>query len=128
MFVVPRIVTNNKQMLYRTEYSNLGAVTEFKFSKEIGRAFNGRNQLRWLRNWGPEWSLLPSQDAFVFVDNHDNQRSGDSDILTHKSRQRYVMATAFMLAHPYGIPRVMSSFEFNAFDQGTHTIYFYLTI
>ena len=28
------------------------------------------------------------------------------------------MAVAFMLAHPYGIPRVMSSFYFNNFDQG----------
>lgn len=28
------------------------------------------------------------------------------------------MAVAFMLAHPYGIPRVMSSFEFNGFEDG----------
>lgn len=98
----------------------MGAVTEFKYSKEIGRAFNGRNQLKWLRNWGPEWGLLPSQDAFVFVDNHDNQRSDDPDILTYKSRQHYIMAVAFMLSHPYGTPRVMSSFEFNAFDKGIH--------
>lgn len=96
----------------------MGAVTEFKFSQEIGRAFNGGNQLKWLRNWGPAWSLLPSQDAFVFVDNHDNQRSDHSDILTYKSRQRYTMAVAFMLSHPYGIPRVMSSFQFRTFDQG----------
>lgn len=56
--------------------------------------------------------------AFVFVDNHDNQRSNDPDILTYKSRQRYTMAEAFMLSHPYGIPCIMSSFEFETFDQG----------
>lgn len=97
----------------------MGAVTEFKFSEEIGRAFGGHNELKWMRSWGPIWNMLPSGDAFVFVDNHDNQRSGNSNILTYKSRQRYIMAVAFMLSHPYGIPRVMSSFEFTAFDQGT---------
>lgn len=62
--------------------------------------------------------MLPSADAVVFVDNHDNQRSGNDDILTHKSRRSYIMAVSFMLAHPYGWPRVMSSFKFSAFDQG----------
>lgn len=62
--------------------------------------------------------MLPSADAFVFVDNHDNQRYGNNDILTYKSRQRYIMAVAFMLSHPYGWPRVMSSFAFTAFNQG----------
>lgn len=28
------------------------------------------------------------------------------------------MAVSFMLAHPYGNPRVMSSFDFNSFEQG----------
>lgn len=62
--------------------------------------------------------MLPTEDALVFVDNHDNQRSGNNDILTYKSRERYFRAVAFMLAHPYGWPRVMSSFEFTSFDQG----------
>lgn len=108
----------------RTEYTGLGAVTEFKFSEEIGRAFKGHNQLKWLQSWGPAWNFLPSNDAFVFVDNHDNQRSDNADILTYKSRQQYIMAVAFMLAHPYGYPRVMSSFKFSAFDQGAFCIDF----
>lgn len=98
----------------------MAAVTEFRFSQEIGRSFQGRNDLKWLRSWGPEWNMLPSHEAFVFVDNHDNQRSNDANILTHKSRERYIMAVAFMLAHPFGHPRVMSSFKFSAFDQGMH--------
>ena len=31
---------------------------------------------------------------------------------------RYLLATAFMLAHPYGYPQVMSSFHFTEYDQG----------
>lgn len=105
----------------RHEYSSLGAVTEFRHSKEIGKAFRGGNDLKWLMSWGVAWDFLPSEQAFVFVDNHDNQRghgAGGNDILTHKEPKPYVMATAFMLAHSYGIPRVMSSFHFDSTDQG----------
>lgn len=97
----------------------MGTVTEFRFSMEIGRAFSGHNQLRWMQSWGEEWGFLPTVDAFVFVDNHDNQRSGnDSGILTYKRPREYRMAVAFMLAHPFGVPRVMSSFAFTDKDQG----------
>lgn len=96
----------------------MGAVTEFKFTAEIGRAFRGGNMLKWLKSWGSDWGMLPTNDSLVFVDNHDNQRSGGPDILTHKNPSQYIMATAFMLAHPYGIPRIMSSFYFDNKDQG----------
>lgn len=101
----------------------MGAVTEFSHSNFIGRAFNGGIDLKALINWGPAWGMLPSEQAFVFVDNHDNQRGG-GDILTYKSAQRYAMATAFMLAQPYGIPRVMSSFEFDSSEQGICCVQF----
>lgn len=82
--------------------------------------------MKWLQSWGTAWGFLPSEQALVFVDNHDNQRghgSGSSNILTHKSpKPYYVMATAFLLAHSFGIPRVMSSFHFEATDQGSNSI------
>lgn len=55
----------------------------------------------------------------MFIDNHDNQREG-GDILTYKDAKQYKMATAFMLAFPYGISRVMSSFDFAHKDQGEY--------
>lgn len=112
------------QLIYlsRTEYNQMGAVTEFKFSNEISGAFSGHNQLRWMKTWGESWGFLPSKDSLVFVDNHDNQRSGGG-ILTYKQPRQYKMALAFMLAHPFGIPRVMSSFEFSNKDQGIKMLY-----
>ncbi|XP_055383823.1 alpha-amylase-related protein-like [Condylostylus longicornis] len=119
-FIFQEVIDNGGEAISKYEYNHIGAVTEFRFSKEISRAFKGHNDLKWLKTWGPEWDFLPTQDALVFVDNHDNQRDhgGGGDILTYKQSKQYKMATAFMLAHPYGIPRVMSSFDFNHKDQG----------
>lgn len=100
----------------------MGAVTEFKFSAAIGEVFRSKKPLKSLKNWGPDWEMLPSGDAIVFVDNHDNQRghgAGGEDILTHKLPDLYKMAVSFMLAHPYGkVTRVMSSYSFSNSDQG----------
>ncbi|KAJ8931439.1 hypothetical protein NQ314_015648 [Rhamnusium bicolor] len=93
-------------------------VLEFKFGTELGNAFQGHNPLKYLVNWGPEWGLLNGLDAVAFIDNHDNQRDGSSVILTYKNSKPYKMAIAFMLAHPYGTTKIMSSFAFDSRDQG----------
>lgn len=105
---------------FRYEYTPLGSVTEFLYSMEIGRAFKGRNDLKWLNTIGPQWDMLPSEHALVFVDNHDNQRegAGGDNVLTYKQSKQYKMATAFTLAWNYGTIRMMSSFAFDGHDQG----------
>lgn len=60
-----------------------------------------------------------SKYALTFVDNHDNQREGNPEVLTFKSKQRYIMANAFLLSHPYGTPSIMSSFNFTSYEAGT---------
>lgn len=55
--------------------------------------------------------------CFQYADNHDNQRD-NVDVLTYKDGRLYEMATAFHLAWPYGIPRIMSSFNFTTRNQG----------
>jgi alpha-amylase len=100
------------------EYDFLGAVTEFKFSIEMGKAFRGKNALKWLKNFGTEWNLLPSNIALTFVDNHDDQRSAADSVLTYKDARMYKMATGFHLAWPYGIPQMMSSYDFNDYNKG----------
>ncbi|KAL3280417.1 hypothetical protein HHI36_017899 [Cryptolaemus montrouzieri] len=102
----------------REEYTPMGRVTEFRYPSSIGNVFQGNDKLTYLVNWGPGWSFMPDEDALVFVDNHDIQRTGGDQILTHSNPKPYKMANAFMLAHPYGQPRVMSSFGFTDQDQG----------
>lgn len=96
----------------------MGTVTEFGFSDGIGRGFGGKMNLVYLKTIGQNWNLLPSKAALTFIDNHDNQRSGNPNVLTYKTPRTYKMAVAFMLAYSYGIPRIMSSFEFTISDQG----------
>lgn len=120
-FIVQEVIDLGGEGISRYEYTDLGAITEFRYSAEIGKAFRGKNHLKWLRNFGEEWSFLESKKALVFVDNHDNQRGhggGGADVLTYKNDKQYKMATAFKLAHPYGITRIMSSFAFDDTDQG----------
>lgn len=56
-------------------------------------------------------------NALVFIDNHDNQRghgAGGASIVTFKDPRLHKMAVAYMLAHPYGVTRVMSSYRWDS--------------
>lgn len=119
-YIYQEVIDLGGEAISRDEYTSLASVTEFKFGMELSRAFGGGNQLRWLRNWGPEWGLLPHDVALTFVENHDNQRGhgAGGNILTYKNPRPYKGAVAFTLAHPYGEPQLMSSFAFTNTEAG----------
>ncbi|MEJ1278042.1 hypothetical protein NN561_008961 [Cricetulus griseus] len=90
-----QVIDLGGEAIKSSEYFGNGRVTEFK-------------------NWGEGWGFVPSDRALVFVDNHDNQRghgAGGASILTFWDARMYKMAVGFMLAHPYGFTRVMSSYR-----------------
>ena len=67
------------------DYLHLGRITEFKYCNFMGQAFRKHFALKDLRTFGQSWGMLADAIAFVFVDNHDNQRghgSGNELILT----------------------------------------------
>ncbi|XP_068096132.1 pancreatic alpha-amylase-like [Hyperolius riggenbachi] len=112
-----------------SEYYGIGRITEFKYGAKLGKvirkwegSYGSREKMAYLKNWGESWGLMPSDRALVFVDNHDNQRGhggGGSSILTFWESRLYKMAVGFMLAHPYGFTRVMSSFRWTRiFENG----------
>ena len=114
-FVFQEVLTPDSSVVDRAAYAEIGPLTEFQYETRIKEAFT-YGAIDKLRDLGDVDDMLPSEDAVVFVDNHDSQR-GDH-VLTYKDGQRYVLANVFMLAHPYGYPKVMSSFEFDQRDQG----------
>ncbi|KAH8248637.1 hypothetical protein KR032_001635 [Drosophila birchii] len=123
-YIVQEVIDMGGEAISKSEYTGLGAITEFRHSDSIGKAFRGKDQLQYLSNWGTAWGFAASDRSLVFVDNHDNQRghgAGGADVLTYKVPKQYKMASAFMLAHPFGTPRVMSSFSFSDTDQGPPT-------
>ncbi|CAG2253198.1 AMY [Mytilus edulis] len=100
----------NQDSIKSSEYYQNGRVTEFQFGRKLAAGINNFALLNGLQY--PSSGMADSAHAFVFVDNHDNQRSDISNILTHKTPREYKMANAFMLANDYGFTRVMSSYYF----------------
>lgn len=97
-------------------YFSIGQVTEFNYARQLAPNFLQPGKLRYLETFGESWGFMPSGSAVVFIDNHDTQR-GEAQ-LTYKSGALHTLAAVFMLAHPYGYPRLMSSYSFASRDQG----------
>jgi alpha-amylase len=108
-YVYQEVIEGGNGEISPTEYTGIGDVTEFRYGDVVGDAFRngsiaGLNQLEGRM-------LLSSADAITFIDNHDTQRNGRAK-LTYKDGSSYALAEAFMIAYPYGVPKVMSSFDF----------------
>ncbi|XP_054166785.1 alpha-amylase-like [Oppia nitens] len=98
-----------------TEYTPLGRVIEFKYYENLGNVFRKlhNQKLCYLKNFGEGWAMLPSQDSLVMINNHDLQRGHAGDLsvtITFFEPKLLKLSTAYMLAWPYSISRVMSSY------------------
>jgi alpha-amylase len=105
---------------YGLGYGSGGAadITEFKFGG-IGEKFAGTNGQRPadLATFSAgSWRLMPSDKAVVFVENHDTQRDGGG--IGYRDGDVYRLANVWMLAQPYGYPKVMSSYAFDLSELG----------
>ena len=118
-FVIQEVIDRGGEPIKSDEYIANGHVTEFKYGMELASAFTERD-LSGLKTLGTEEGFVSSDLAIVFTDNHDVQRghAGAGHVLTHKEWQPYELANVFMLAWPYGYPKVMSSYTFDDSNQG----------
>ncbi len=112
--VFQEVIDQGGEAITASEYFGNGLVTEFKYSVNIGNTFRNGN-LAWLSNFGEAWGMMPSYLAVVFIDNHDNQRGhgGGGNVITYEDGRLYDLANTFMLAYPYGYPKVMSSYDYH---------------
>jgi len=111
-YIYQEVIYGAGEPIDPSEYTGNGDVKEFRYGPDLARIFNNE-RLAYLRTFG---SPLPSGKAVVFTDNHDTQRSWP--VLTYRDNGRYALANAFMLAWPYGSPKLMSSYEFSNPEQG----------
>lgn len=122
-FVFQEVIDRGNEPIKGEEYTANGHVTELKYGMALSSAFSS-GQLGGLESLGSADGWLPSELAVISVDNHDVQRghAGAEGILTHKDWKTYELANIFMLAWPYGYPKVMSSYQFDDSDQGPPSI------
>ena len=115
--VFQEVIQGGGEPIQPPEYFQNGLVTEFNYGRRLAEFFRNNRRLAELQNF--EQGLMPSHRALVFVDNHDNQRGhgGGGNVLTHRDGEAYELANIFMLAYPYGYPRVMSSYAFDSDSQ-----------
>lgn len=118
-FAFQEVIYGEGEAVTPEEYTGNGHVTEFRFGTNIYDNFNSNadSKMQYMTTFGESWGLISSDSAVVFTDNHDTQRSA-SNVLTYKDGENYNLANYFMLAHPYGYPKVMSSYYFTDSDSG----------
>jgi alpha-amylase len=87
-------------------------ITEFRY-RGVGEKFlgSGGQRLADLRTFSPaSWSLVPPDKAVVFLENHDTQRDGG---IWHRDGAAFRLAHVWLLAYPYGHPKVLSGYAFH---------------
>ena len=121
-YVYQEVIDPGTEAIKKQDYYTLGDIVEFEYGRRVGEAFLnvGDRTLANLQTLGVGEDLTPSNQAVVFIDNHDKQRGhgGGGTYLTYKDKQLHTLAMVFMLAHPYGHPRIMSSYAFTDSEQG----------
>lgn len=95
-------------------------ITEFIF-QGVGDKFlgTGGQHISQLDPTGPPgsqfspaaWGLMPSDKAVVFLENHDTQH--DAGRISYRDGQVFRLANVWMLAQPYGYPKILSSYAFD---------------
>ncbi len=119
-FVYQSFVKRQGEAVQMSDYLRRGAVTELGYTQRLAAAFR-RGDMAELRKLQPGLGaddLMPARQAVVFVDSHQTRHApaafgGDFDALSPQDGQLYELAQVFMLAWPYGTPRVMSGYAFN---------------
>ncbi|KAH8922494.1 carbohydrate-binding module family 20 protein [Atractiella rhizophila] len=113
-YITSEVTWQSTDAVQPSEYTSLGNVHEFRYVATVRDAFKNNNLVNLAGIPFSGW--LPSASANVFIANHDTERNNGS--LTFNDGPLYTMGFAFSLAHPYGTPTILSSFNFSAYDDG----------
>lgn len=111
-FFYQEVIDQSNGPVTSQQYTSLGYVTEFRYCQKLKEGIEDFGRLNDVVDYN--WGMTDSDHAFVFVDNHDNERGhgGGGSIITFEQPKEYKMAVAFLLANDYGFARVMSSYYF----------------
>lgn len=93
-YIYQEVIDLGGEAVNKLEYNDFANVIEFLFGIILGKMFRGQDSLTRLETFNDTdtWKLIPSGDALIMIDNHDNQRghgAGGAIILTHKDPKPY---------------------------------------
>ncbi|KAK0199507.1 glycoside hydrolase family 13 protein [Desarmillaria ectypa] len=114
-YITQEVIWGAGEAVQPSEYVGIGDVQEFRYTTALQNAFGG-GTISGLENLDSQGWISGSQ-ANVFVANHDTERNGNS-LNVNSSNNAYVIATIFSLAHPYGTPTILSSYQYSTTDDG----------
>ena len=101
------MIDQGGEPIKKDEYVGMGAVTEFNYCFSLANLQNSLAQLRTVADRPQNWGFLTDKNAFVFVNNHDNQRGhgGGGGIVTFESPQSLKVIS---------VDAIYNRFRFNA--------------
>lgn len=112
--IAQEVIRGSGEPITPEQYLANGSVYEFAWGKDVqgvlasspGRALD----------LGTASGYVPSDDAVIFVDNHDTERNGST--LSYADAEDYALANVLMLAGTYGTPAVYTGYAFSDRDAG----------
>ncbi len=113
--VVQEVIRGAGEPVTPEQYLDNGPVFEFAYADGLAGALGGGSPSVAL-DLGTGPGFVPSDDAYVFVDNHDTERNGST--LSSADGVTYALANVLMLAGTYGTPTVYSGYAFSDRDTG----------
>jgi len=121
-YVFLEVINNSGEAVTAQQYFGVGFasgggadITEFQYGYRVSDAFLGRNGTTLAGLQSIANTLLPSDKAVIFTDNHDNQRDNN---IYYVDGANYELALVYTLAQPHGYPGLMSSYGFDRTSQG----------
>lgn len=115
-YVLQELIINSGEPVESGDYLKNGDITAYAYPYRLGEALTSGNLAAL-----PQISegLPRSEDAVVFVENHDTQRSQDPRLLGFlRDPELWFLGHVFMLTWPYGYPQLYSGFKFSHYDEG----------
>ncbi len=97
------------------QYLGVGDVFEFSWGKDVAGMIRG-GSLRLAAELGSGAGYLPSDQAWIFVENHDTERG--TGTLGYSDGADLVLADVLALATDYGRPVLYSGYAFSDRDTG----------
>ncbi len=113
--IISEVIRGSGEPVTPEQYLGVGDVFEFAWGKDVAGMIRG-GSLRLASELGSGPGYLPSDQAWIFVENHDTERGRST--LGYRDGGEAVLADVLALATDYGRPVLYSGYAFSDRDAG----------